>query len=766
MKVCIICPSFPPKVCGIGDYTYKLARELTKSDIEVVIISNEDSGIKEKFSQIKNPRVLSAIKDWGFKNLSKVLKILKAEKPDIIHIQYQNNLYQSKQMINFLPLFLRFFIKSKIIITLHELQHPRFLPFTNLFSKLNIFTSLFFSHKIIVTSEMQYARIPGFCGLKFKSKIIPVGSNIDIFPITEEQKSNFRQRMNIFDDEILIVNFGMIRQDKGLEILFRALKGMILEGYKAKLVLAGARPKDSWNEYREEIFSLAEGLGINKHVLELGFLSEKDASFLLSSADMSILPYAEGASTKRGPLAACFSHNLPIITTRNKLLPTFLEDNENIILVKPNEPEELKDKAIGLITNKILKERIKRNMGRVANYLSWHNISKLHIEIYNELSKRKILIIAVGFLPGFGGAEKQAFQMCKNFKAYKPVVLTSREPESADFDRRQDFKIYRFLYSKKGLFRLLLFSCYSLLIAIKERPSIVFCSNIHHDSFCAFVIKKLFNIPFMAYVYDMHDLLPLLNKKRISHWMLKMHIKNADRLFAISNFTKSLIEKFLDSNKITVLNPGVDTQIFNPQVNPSRIIDKYNLKDKFIILSVSRLVEHKGIDKALEAVYILKKEFNNLVYLIVGSGEDLPRLERLVEDYGLGDSVFFSGSIKDDEELAQYYAASDIFILPSRKTKDGLIFEGFGISFMEAAACGKPSIGGRIGGVNEAIIDGQTGMLIDPLNADEIGKAITLLLKQKALRQRMGDMARIRAVGDFSWDRFSRKIEDIITEGD
>lgn len=760
MKICIICPSFPPKVCGIGDYTYRLARELASSDIEVVIISNEDCEIQKKFSKIKNPRVLSIIKDWGFKNVAKIFKILKAEKPDIIHIQYQNNLYQSKQMINFLPLFLRFFIKSKITVTLHELQHPRLLPFTDIFSKLNIFTLLFFSHRIVVTSKMQYVRIPQICGLKSKTKIIPVGSNIDFFSVTEEQKSNLRHRVNISDDETLIVNFGMIRPDKGLEVLFRALRGVILEAHKVKLVLAGARPKDYWDEYRKEIFSLAEELGINKYVLELGFLSEKDVSFLLSSADMSILPYAEGASTKRDTLAACFLHNLPIITTRNKLLPTFLQDNENIILVKPNEPEELKDRTIELITNKILKERIKRNMEGAVNYLSWHNISRLHIEIYNELSKDKILVIAMGFLPGIGGAEKLIFQMCKNFKVYKPIVLTSREPRSTDFDRRQDFKIYRFLYSKKGLFRLLLFSLYSLLIAIKERPKIVFCNNIHHDSFCAFVIKKLFNIPFMAYIHDMHDIFGLLNKERINHWMLKMNIRNASMLFANSNFTKSLIEEFLDSQNLTVLNPGVDIQMFSPHVSPCKIIDKYNLKDKFVILSVSRLVEHKGIDKVLEAIYILRKEFSNLVYLIVGIGEDLSRLEKLVEDYGLKNSVFFVGPIKDDEELAQYYAASDIFILPSRKTKDGLIFEGFGISFIEAAACGKPSIGGRIGGINEAIIDGQTGILVDPLNVDEIAKAITLLLKQKDLRQRMADMARIRAVGDFSWDSFCRKIEE------
>lgn len=761
MKICIICPNYPPKVCGIGDYTYKLARELTRSDTEVVIIANEDNEIQEEFRNVKNPKVLSTIRDWSFKNLSKLLEILKAEKPDIIHIQYQNNLYQEKQMINFLPIFLRLFSRAKIIVTLHELQHPRFISFTDIFSKFNMFTLLFFSHKIISTSEMQLVRIPALFDLKAKSTVIPVGSNIDFSPISREDRLAYRKKIGVGEDETLLVNFGMIRPDKGIEALFKAMSGIVEAGYKAKLVLAGARPAGYWDEYRYKVFKAIRDLNIQDYVSDLGFLEQGELSCLLSSADVSVLPYVEGISTKRGTLAASILHGLPVITTVNKHLPEFLKEAETIILFEPDNVQQLRDRIINFIASGRSRAGIKNPSGGLSSYLSWEGIWRSHLELYKAATKRKILVVAMGFAPRIGGAEKTSYEMCRNFQFVKPVVITSKEDKTEDFDKMQNFKIYRFLKAKKGLFRLIFFSLYSLFIAAKEKPKIVFSSNILHDAYCALLIKKIYNVPFCAYIYDMHDLLYLIKKERFKQQLLRMNIRNADYLFTNSEFTKSLIERYIGQRQISVLYPGIDTEKYFPEVDRSEIVRKYNLAGRRVLLSVCRLVEHKGLDKVLEALDLIKNEFRDIIYLIIGKGQDKPRLGGLIKKYRLQNNVLIFESVSDDE-LPKYYAACDVFIMPSRKTKSGFIFEGFGISFLEAAACGKPCIGGKTGGVGEAVIDGRTGILVDPEDVNEIAAGITRLLNSEKLRREMGQAGRERAEEEFAWINFSKKIENCL----
>jgi phosphatidylinositol alpha-1,6-mannosyltransferase len=176
-------------------------------------------------------------------------------------------------------------------------------------------------------------------------------------------------------------------------------------------------------------------------------------------------------------------------------------------------------------------------------------------------------------------------------------------------------------------------------------------------------------------------------------------------------------------------------------------------------LSVGRLQRRKGHDNAIRAVASLREELPNLRYVIAGDGEERARLEQLAADLQVEDSVFFAGTVSA-EELPAFYAACDVFVLPNRVDEDGDL-EGFGIVFLEAAASGKPVIGGDSGGVPEAVERDVTGLLVDGANVAAVSAAIQHLATSEPCRRRLGTAGRARVERCFSWDRAAHTISDL-----
>ena len=204
-------------------------------------------------------------------------------------------------------------------------------------------------------------------------------------------------------------------------------------------------------------------------------------------------------------------------------------------------------------------------------------------------------------------------------------------------------------------------------------------------------------------------------------------------------------------DRIHVVYPGVDTDRFSPSVNGGAIRNRYAGLGDVLLLSVGRLVPRKGHDVVLAALHRLRD--SSIRYVIVGDGPERVNLEMLTAQYGLQQSVFFAGEV-DTVDLAAYFSASDIFVLANRpEGSAGHDFEGFGLVFLEAAASGKPTIGGRNGGVPEAVEDGVTGLLAEGRDVEEFASRIATLTSSETLRRRMGAAGRDRAVRQFSWQR-------------
>jgi phosphatidylinositol alpha-1,6-mannosyltransferase len=175
-----------------------------------------------------------------------------------------------------------------------------------------------------------------------------------------------------------------------------------------------------------------------------------------------------------------------------------------------------------------------------------------------------------------------------------------------------------------------------------------------------------------------------------------------------------------------------------------------------VLLSVGRLQMRKGHDLMIQAVrHLMRQHDRALRYVIVGDGHERARLEALVDACGVREYVTFSGEVPA-HVLPLYYAACDIFVLPNRVEQSDV--EGFGIVFLEAAASGKPAVGGRSGGVPEAVADGVTGLLVSGTDVEELATTIARLMDSESLRRRLGEAGRARTVREFGWECAAERV--------
>ena len=209
----------------------------------------------------------------------------------------------------------------------------------------------------------------------------------------------------------------------------------------------------------------------------------------------------------------------------------------------------------------------------------------------------------------------------------------------------------------------------------------------------------------------------------------------------------------------TVVAPGVDTARFRVLDEAERRAarERFGIApDAELIVGVSRLVPRKGFDTAIAAVARLARARPNLELVIAGAGRDEGRLARLARDSGA--PVRFLGRVSFDD-LPLLYGCADVFAMLCRNRWFGLEQEGFGIVFLEAAACGVPQIAGASGGAAEAVEDGRTGVVVgDPDDVDEVVAAFERLLDDDAGRRAMGVAARARAEAEFSYDVLSARL--------
>ena len=323
-------------------------------------------------------------------------------------------------------------------------------------------------------------------------------------------------------------------------------------------------------------------------------------------------------------------------------------------------------------------------------------------------------------------------------------------------------RVYRsaWPFSRNRLVKLAALGTVWANVLLRERPDVLQFATCD-DAYWGSYLHRLLGLPFIVYAHG-NDILAA----ETAAWHgARTALSKAAVVLANSSYTAGLLKSRLGvrDERVRLLHPGCDTARFFPgEAHAEPFDDVPALRSAApVLLTVGNLVERKGHDLVIKCLPELRKRWPDLRYVIVGDGPSRGSLAALAQLLGVPDAVCFVGRVSA-ERLPAFYRRCDVMVMPSRLRADRSDVEGFGIVFIEANACGKPVIGGRSGGVEDAILDGVTGFLVDPASIEDLTLRLQLLLSEKALAARLGAQGAARAAQELSWQAVAKRVGDIV----
>lgn len=372
----------------------------------------------------------------------------------------------------------------------------------------------------------------------------------------------------------------------------------------------------------------------------------------------------------------------------------------------------------------------------------------------------RILVISSDFLPTTGGIAVFIGNLCRQLHClgHHVDVLTQYTDGCLIWDNRCPYRVYR--YDSGGIRPSSLIPLWSTLqLYWKYRYDVIFLGHfIYTHALGALMLCKLQSVPYVILSHGNDLCYPVITTGVDKTIFIPLMLKNASLMLGNSRYTVERIREMRYKGPAKVLHPGVDIELFHPGVNTTEVMQKYGLNSYRVIFTAARLTARKNIEGVLRAFPLVLEQIPHVRYLIAGQGKEENRLRSLVRKLGVERSVQFLGYI-ENEQLPAFYCAASIFVMPSYEIKESHYIETFGMTYLEANACGIPVIGSRVGGVMDAVIDGVTGLLVEPYNVDEIAAAIIRLLTNRELAHEMGENGRQRVEQDFTWEKVGERLE-------
>ena len=301
-----------------------------------------------------------------------------------------------------------------------------------------------------------------------------------------------------------------------------------------------------------------------------------------------------------------------------------------------------------------------------------------------------------------------------------------------------------------GSSRTAIFAAQILARGFWQRPDLIIASHLNF-SVAARHLKLSARVPYWVAAHG-------VEAWGITRPSLKRSLRHAERILAVSNYTRDrlLTEQQLDPAQVVILPNTVDAERFTPAPKPPRLLERFNLSPQQpVILTVSRLVssaQYKGYEKVIRALPAIRQAIPDVRYILVGKGDDRERIEQLIDHLGVRDCTTLAGFVAD-EELADYYNLCDVFAMPSKR-------EGFGIVFLEAMCCGKPTLAGNKDGSVDALLNGELGALVDPDDVEAVAATLVAILLGSYPHQLMyqPELLRQKMCEIYSFEQFKRHL--------
>lgn len=359
-------------------------------------------------------------------------------------------------------------------------------------------------------------------------------------------------------------------------------------------------------------------------------------------------------------------------------------------------------------------------------------------------------MITTDYPPIRGGISSVVFHLASNLarQGHEVEVVAPAWKGDEAHDREDPCRVFRTPGYNWGYLRGIPLLAKAAQRLLARPPELILPMNVAYGGLAMLLLKVLgLQRPYAMLAHGLE-----FTRFQHSPVLRRLYLRvyaGAEQIFANSDFTRRRLADFGVTRPIDLMHPGVDTRRFSPEGPNFR--SRLSLEGRPILGTLSRLVERKGLDMVLRALPRVLAEFPQAVYLVVGDGPDRPRLEGLAEELGVASAVRFAGEA-GEETLPDWFRTCDVFVLPSREIQSSGHVEGFGIVFLEAGACGIPVIGGRSGGVVEAVQDGVTGVLVNPGDSEDLAEALLKILRNPDRARAMGQAGRTRAERAFTWE--------------
>ncbi|TAJ07288.1 MAG: glycosyltransferase family 1 protein [Nitrospirae bacterium] len=380
-----------------------------------------------------------------------------------------------------------------------------------------------------------------------------------------------------------------------------------------------------------------------------------------------------------------------------------------------------------------------------------------------------VIVCSTDYPPVIGGIAQYTYQIAKALATHDQVkVLTVRTPGWKEFDKGQTFMTVR--VPNIPLLREALF-LRAILRIHRTEPIDWIVSAVWFP--CGLLAHASHNLRGIKYavaahgseIFDDYVTVRRAVKSLCRAWKGYM-FRQAAWVLPVSHYTREQLAKAGVVAPMRVLHNGVDTDVFRPAPKSPALMSRLGLGPATtVLLTVGRLDLHKGHDVVLRALPLVREHIPGIAYVIVGAGPERARLGQLVDRLGLTGIVKMVGTVAE-ADLVDYYNLCDLFIMPSREMPGRLdLVEGFGIVFLEAGACGKPVIGGNSGGMPDAVLDGVTGLLVDPLDVQAIAQAVVRIGQDQEYARRLGRNGRRRCEEELNWASLATKLHQTLSEG-
>ena len=356
----------------------------------------------------------------------------------------------------------------------------------------------------------------------------------------------------------------------------------------------------------------------------------------------------------------------------------------------------------------------------------------------------KLLILTPDFPPAYGGIQTMSHRLAVGLRGFERRVLTLDMPGASDVDRQSGLSIRRVAVPQRIRGRAALLNPPALTTAVAFRPDVTLSMHII-TSPAAALIRRVLGARTVQYFHAKE----IGARPRLAAFAAR----HADALVAVSAYTAGLVRGVgAATNAIRLIPPGVDIPAGDVSPIPA---------EAPTVLTIARLEErYKGHDVMARAFPLVRAKVPDARWVVIGDGSLRPEIERLASAHGLGEAAVFLGAVSD-EERARWLRRAAVLAMPSRLPGGGHAGEGFGISFLEAGAYGKPVLAGNMGGALDAVVDGATGLLVDPTDPQAVAEGLVRLLVDRELSARLGEAGAERA-RQFAWPRIVLRVEELL----